>query len=159
MFEYFARYFKTGCWARLIDPSCSGQCVSQYGPSFEANFFPIMKGKYVIRPSVPTQNTVRTGGFPLDQPTQTKKSSQHLPRFRRRPPAHADIAKSSWSPGIASPWSRRSAITRSASASALAIACFRVFPYAMIPDRSGASAIHRPFFSRSISIFMCPSSV
>ena len=44
-------------------------------------------------------------------------------------------------------------MTRSAKASTLARAWARVLPYTITPGRAGTSAIHRPSFSRSISIF------
>ena len=51
----------------------------------------------------------------------------------------------------ASPCSSRSAINRNANACTVAVACFRVRPYAVAPGSAAMSASHRPSSSRKYS--------
>jgi hypothetical protein len=92
--------------------------------------------------------------LPFDCPANPKQGSKHLLCFRRRPLAHAATVNTSFSSGISSSWSSRSASTRRANACAFEIAWLRVSPYTMTPGSSGISAIHRPSSSLSTSIFI-----
>jgi len=43
-----------------------------------SDFFAFMKSEYIIRPSRPSQNTVRCSGLPFDFPADAKQSSEDL---------------------------------------------------------------------------------
>ena len=118
-----------------------------------ADFLAFVKGENVIGPTRTSPNAVRSARLPFTRPTNAKQRGQNLPGFGRRPMAH-DIANTSLSSGISSPYSSRSAIARNANALAFETASFRLSPYAMTPGSSGISAIHRPSSSLSISIFI-----
>ena len=109
----------------------------------------IVEGEDEIGPAFTRENPVRSGR-PLHGPPNAKQRSEDQPCLRGRPDAHA-ASKRSVTCGIASPCSKRSARTRSASTSALANASSRVEPYAITPGRATTSAIQRPSSSRSIS--------
>ena len=83
-------------------------------------------------------------GLPLDLPANPNEGG--------RPTAHAAWNVTLRNSAGASRCSRRSAITRRASACTRATASSRSWPYAMVPDRAGTSASQRPSSSRSISI-------
>ena len=91
----------------------------------------------------------------VDTPPQPKQRREDAP-FAAGQQAHAASNRPS-SSGVGSPCSRRSARTRSASASALAIACSRVGPYAIVPGKAVTSASQRPSSSRSVSTLNPPA--
>src|SRR5579863_5821008 len=86
-------------------------------------------------------------------PSLAKQGFVHSTRFSARPDAHA-IARVKLidEGGSSSQCSTLSATARNAIAYAFTIASCLSPPYAIAPGTSGISAIHRPSFSRSISM-------
>src|SRR5208282_4041696 len=89
----------------------------------------------------------------LDAPACTQQSREYSSGLGGGPVTHAASNIKLDGTGSSSPFSIRSAITRSASASTAASAFARVLPYASTPGNSGTSAIQRPSVSRSNSTF------
>src|SRR5882724_8675207 len=92
-------------------------------------------------------------GLALDGPSDPQQRSQNALRLGRGPRVHAAAKTPAISRGSGSPFSNRSAMTRSANAMALVRASASLMPYASTPGRAGTSAIQRPLSSRSLSIF------
>ena len=116
-----------------------------------SNFFAVVESENVVGPPLPCKDTVRTGSS-LDSPAYPQQSSQYSGAPRAGPLTHAALNEILSGSGPASPCSRRSASTRSASAWTLATACSEVVPYAMTPESSVTSASQRPSSSCSVSI-------
>ncbi len=121
------------------------------------NLVSIMKGEDEIRPPVTAESAIGAG-LALDLPTNAKQCREDPAGLGRRPLAHAAGTEIEMDCGRLSPCPSRSAMTRSASTCAFAVASSRVVPYASTPDSCGTSANHRPSSSRSHSIskFMSP---
>ncbi len=75
----------------------------------------VVEREYKIGPTVTRQSAMRTG-LTFERPSNPKKRGQHPTRAGARPRSHAALKEMVRSSGPASPCSRRSAITRSASA-------------------------------------------
>ncbi len=134
-------------WSQSRSPCYSGK-------HFGSDLVAVVKGKDKVRPARPGKDAVWCARLPLHNPADAKQCGKHSPTFAGRPLTHAGTANNSFSSGMASPWSIRSAMMRRARASAFATASSRVVPYAMTPEISGTSAIHRPSSSLSTSILM-----
>src|SRR5208283_969678 len=86
----------------------------------------VVKCKYVISKAGTSQHFVGSSGLAFDGPADTQECGKNRPRLRGWPLAHAETANNSSSPGMVSPWSSLSAMTRSARASARMMASSRV---------------------------------
>ena len=81
--------------------------------------------------------------LPFDAPARTQQRREYSSRSRAGPGTHAAAKEILNRSGPASACSRRSAMTRSASAWTFAFASSGVCPYANAPGSSRTSAIHR----------------
>ena len=88
----------------------------------------IVKGENKVGPSGASQNPMGSSGLPLDLPADPQQGRQDQPGLPRAPLAHAATENTSTNSGIASPCSRRSAITRNAKAFTFAKASSCVCP-------------------------------
>ena len=116
-----------------------------------SDLFVVVECEHEIRPAVTLERSMGTG-LPLDPPANPNEGGQHAAGPGGRPAAHAAWKVTLRNSAGASRCSRRSAITRSASAWTRATASSRSWPYAMTPAKAGTSASQRPSSSRSISI-------
>lgn len=136
-------------WAQ----SCSLRNARKH---FRADLLGIMKCKNEIGEAGTLQclmGTTRSNHLP----TETLQCGKHLFSLCARPLAHAAAKEIEIGSISCSPFSMRSATTRSASASAKAIASSRVSPYFITPGSSFTSAIQRPSSSCSVSTVNCTS--
>src|SRR6185295_8496450 len=116
-----------------------------------------MEREHEVRPAFTSEHSMRSRRA-LQRPADTQQRGKHEPRLCSWPDAHAASKRSvTW--GIASPCSKRSARTRSASTSALERASSRLEPYANTPGSATTSAIQRPSSSRSISTTNRPADM
>jgi hypothetical protein len=93
----------------------------QAGPSSDpgqhpwSNFLVVVEGEHEVRPAITRECSVRSR-LSLDAPADAEKGSQNLSSLGGRPGGHAALKVTFRRSGGASSFSRRSAITRSASA-------------------------------------------
>ena len=92
-----------------------------------ADFIAVVECKDIIRRARSLQNAVRPG-LPLDCPAPSQKGSKNALRLSSRPLTHAASKTPASSRGNCSPFSSRSAMTRSASALTFASASALVSP-------------------------------
>lgn len=115
-----------------------------------ADLLLVVEREHKVRPTPPLQDSVGST-LPFDRPSDSNQCGKRLASFYAPPPGHAAAKLMSVKSAPASPFSTRSATTRSAKACALAFASADVRPYARTPGSSGTSAIQRPSASFSSS--------
>jgi len=111
----------------------------------------IMEREHKIGPAFAGQRSMRPG-LALELPPDAEQGGENTTCLSRRPLAHAAATEILIEWARLSPCSRRSARTRKANASVLAMASSGEEPYASTPGSCGTSASHRPSSSRSHSI-------
>ena len=111
----------------------------------------VMEGENEIRPAIAGERSVGPR-LPLKPPPNAEQGGENTPCLSRWPLAHAAATEILIEWARLSPCSRRSAKTRKANTSALAIASSGEAPYASTPASCGTSASHRPSSSRSHSM-------
>ena len=115
---------------------------SNTGEHFRPDFFAIVKRKHKIGPALASHGAVRAR-LSLGAPADGQQGCENPRGLRRRPMTYAATKPIRMAMGRFSPHSIRSARTRSARVSALAMASSDVAPYTRIPGISGTSASQR----------------
>src|SRR5207248_667415 len=100
------------------------------GQHARPDLFIVVEREDHVRPAGAFQDAVRSTGLAFYGPAGAQQTRKDSLGFGRRPPAHGATAKTPSISGTGSPWSRRSANTRSERTWTRPMASSRDFPYA-----------------------------